>query len=90
MNAHILKTSSGIGGSPRGATGRKNSTSDTPSLVNARAPKYAATILFLAVIAYILGRNRISQLRDKIVAAYLNPMKTSEDDRSSKDMRNSA
>ena len=90
MNAHILKMSSGMGGNSKSPTGRRKAESDTTSLVSARAPKYNATILFAAVIAYILVPNRISRSRDKIVAAYLSPMKTSEDDRRNEDMRNSA
>ena len=43
----------------------KDATSVTVNLVNARAPKYAVRILFLKVIAYILRRGCISQLRDE-------------------------
>ena len=77
--AHRLKTSIGIRGRCKFvACGRKDA-SDTASLVNARAPKYTARILFPRVIPYILERNRISWSRDKINTANLNMMKTSED-----------
>ena len=77
-----LKGSIGIGGSSANATGRaKDDASDTANLVNARVPKYTARILFLKVIAYTLGRTRISRLRDKINTAYLNVMKMSEENK---------
>ena len=43
----------------------KDDTSVTVNLVNANAPKYTASILFLKVIAYILRRNRISRSTDE-------------------------
>ena len=47
-------------------TGRwtKAGARDISDLANARVPKYTASILFLEVIAYILGRNHISQSTD--------------------------
>ena len=42
----------------------KDVASDTPTLANARAPKYAASILFLEVIAYILKGDRIIRSMD--------------------------
>lgn len=47
-------------------TGRwtKAGARDISDLANARVPKYTASILFLEVIAYILGRNHISRSTD--------------------------
>jgi len=42
----------------------KADASQTPNLANIRVPKYARSILFLKVIAYILRRNRVSWLND--------------------------
>lgn len=59
--AHMLKASTGIRGRSTKTGGlAKDIATGIVILANARVPKYAASILFLEVIAYILGRNRIS------------------------------
>ena len=59
--AHKLKASTGTRG--KRTTNRGSTKDDRRSIVNlatARVPKYSARMLFLEVIAYILGLNRIS------------------------------
>ena len=78
--AHILKASIGTGGSSTNVgVLRKAVTSATVNLTNVRAPKYAARILFLKVIAYTLGRGRIGWIVIWSQTTHLNKMNTSEE-----------
>jgi len=55
-----------MGGSSKSVAGlTKGDAMATANLTVARVPKYAKMYLFLRVNAYTLGRNRVSQLRDK-------------------------
>jgi len=58
---HKLKASTGIRGRSMTVGGlEKDDASDIANLANAKLPKYAASILFLKVIAYILRQYCIS------------------------------
>ena len=58
--AHMLKASTGtMGRFTTNVGSTKNDTMNIVNLANARIPKYTTSVLFLRVIAYSLGRNRI-------------------------------
>ena len=78
--AHMLKASTGTSGrSTTNVGSTKKDTRNVVNLANARIPKYTMNVLFLRVIAYSLGRNRIGWLSGTGEGTtHLNVMKMSE------------
>ena len=64
MIVHELKASTGIGGGDMTTGDLENVDENVVvNLANARVPRYTTSILFLKLIAYTLGWNRIRWLR---------------------------